>query len=494
MNLHVLDFAVLLAYGVTVIVIGVVANRSQKSTEDYFLGGRHLRWWAVGVSILATSFSSVSLIGGTGAGFRSGMGWLQWQIGDLLAVILVILFFIPLYSRLRVTTAYEFLESRFGVVARSTASLLFIIQTLLRTGLLVYAPALALATIFGGDIETMILVTAAAAILYSCFGGISAVVWTDLIQVCVIVAGVIFSVLLIGSDVPGGLTEIAKSASQEGRLTVVSLEWNPKSPFNLWWTLIAYGTLALSIFGTNQQAVQRYMSCEDLGQSRRALLLGWAVGALIMLLTLVLGVCLWSWSRYNPQAFGKGDAILPTFILHRLPPGMAGLMIAAIFAASMSSIDSAIHAVSTTTMVDFVRRFRRSPLPAETELTLARWLTCAFGILATLAALGAVRMAGAKGLLDTMVTWMGLFAGPLLGLFVLGLFSRRVGELGAMLGVAVGAAGMIVAFIQELPKQYGFHPLWLAPMALFATVGVGLIASLLSSPSATTTSREDGSK
>ncbi len=472
--MHSLDLLVIGLYGAIVLAIGLHANRRQKSTEDYYLGGRRLPWWAVGVSILATSFSSTSLIGGTGAGFSNGIKMIQWQIGDLLAFGIVCVLFLPYFARLKLTTAYEFLEHRFGRAARLVASGLFLLQTLLRTGLLVYAPALALSLVLGWRIETAIVVTALCAILYSSFGGISAVVWTDLIQVGVIVVGVLSSLLLISGDVPGGFEAIVKTAWEGDRLQAIDLTFDWKNPYTLWWTLVAYGVLALSIAGTNQQSVQRYQSCPDLRSARKAALFGWSIGALVLGATLFLGVCLHAWTTLVPDALPeamKGDQVLPALILHRLPPGLAGLLVAAIFAASMSSIDSAIHSMSTATLIDFVRPHRRRPLEEKSELRLARILTALFGLVALAVALVAARKD--QGLFQTMVTWLGYFAGPLLGLFLLGMLSKRASQTGALVGVGVAFAGICYAVLWNLPKTHGFHALWLAPASLLVTLLLG---------------------
>ena len=264
-----LDYLVMAAYGALVVVIGYLANRRQKNTEDYFLAGRKLPWWAVGVSLVATSFSSVSLVGGTGFGYSVGMQWLQLQIGDLVAILLVCAVFLPFFSSLNITTAYEYLEKRFGVRARTVASALFLGQTLLRTSILVYSPALVLEAILGWSIGTSILVTAGAAILYSTFGGIGAVVWTDLVQLVVIVVGVGISILFTIADVEGGLPALLDWGRAHGHLTALTLEFDPSSNFNAVGALVPYMVLAFSLFGTGQQAVQRFLSVRDLKSARR---------------------------------------------------------------------------------------------------------------------------------------------------------------------------------------------------------------------------------
>ncbi len=479
----VIDWVVIALYGAVVIGIGAWANRRQQTTEDYFLGGRRMRWWAVGISLVATSFSSAALIGGTAEGFQNGMGYLQLQLGDLLGIALAVSLFLPFFAKLQLTTAYEYLERRFGVVARVVASALFIGQTMMRAGILVLVPAVALATVLGIDIRWAIVLSGVAAVLYSVAGGIQAVVWTDLIQFAVVVFGVLCAVTIAAGDIPGGLGGIFRQADETGRLAIGDTSTDLSKPFTLLWTVFAYGTLALSIAGTGQQAVQRYLSCRDLASARRAAFLGWGIGFVAVALTLFLGVSLATWAveaQGGEVLKGAGNDVLPLFIVHRLPAGLSGLLVAAIFAASMSSMDSAIHSMSTATLVDFVRRFRRTPLPADSELRLARVLTAVFGV----AAIGMALVAAGRSesLLRTLINWLGYFAGPLLGLFSLGIFSRRATQTGALIGVTCGAALVMIAVLLDVPAKLHVQKLWLAPLALVVTVGVGWLASLLTPP------------
>ncbi len=483
-GLEPLDWILIALYGAVVIGVGVWSNRRQKSTEDYVLGGRALPWWAVGVSLVATSFSSAALIGGTSFGYAKGMSYLQLQAGDFLAVAAACALFIPFFSRLRITTAYEYLERRFGVVARSLASALFIGQTVARAGILVYGPALALSVILGWEIEPAIVVTGAAAVLYSAAGGLAAVVWTDLLQFVVVVVGISAAIVVVGGDVPGGLAAVVDHASAAGRLVPVTWEFDMGSVFNLLGATLAYGTLALSVAGTNQQAVQRYLACKDASSARRAAFLGWGIGFIAVALTLFLGTSLAVWvdvvavgSDVIGSIEADGNAVLPAFIVHRLPAGLAGLLVAAIFAASMSSMDSAIHSMSTATLVDFVRRFRRAPAEDAADLRLARYLTVAYGVIAT----GAAILAADEGklLLDQLIRWLGYFAGPLLGLFLLGVCSRRANQLGAVVGVAIGGLVVVAAVVLEVPTAYHFHALWLAPLACVVTAAAGLCVSFV---------------
>ena len=480
-RVHVIDILVIVVYGAVVLGIGAWANRRQKSSEDYFLGGRKLPWWAVGISLVATSFSSTSLIGITAFGYAVGLGYFQWQIGDLIAILLVCAVFLPAYMSRPITTAYEWLEGRFGRRARVVAAVLFLAQTAVRASILVYVPALALQAVLGWSVEASIVLSATAAIAYSAFGGIAAVVWTDCIQFGVIVFGVIATLVLIVGDVPGGFGAIWEHASGHDHLNAISLSVDMKSPFNLLGSVVPYMILALSLFGTGQQSVQRFLSCPDLRSARRAALTGWLAGTIALSLCLVLGVSLFAWQSLAAAAEGfpvdPGDTVLPEFLVHRMPPGLAGLMLAAVFAASMSSLDSAVHSMSTCFMVDILRR---------RELKWARTTTVVVGVVATAGALVASR--ADTTLVETMATWLVYFAGPLLGLFLLGICTRRVRENAALIGIAVGAIVVVALFWNraDLP----FHKLWIGPISLAATFGVGVVIAAVTRPASQGSSSE----
>lgn len=476
-----LDWIVIAAYGATLLSIGWVASRRQKTSEDFFLGGRNMPWWAAGVSIIAASFGGLSLISLTGfaSGKGQGMRWLQLQLGDLLGLVVVMVLFLPFFARLPITTAYEYLERRFGAVARTVASALFIGQTMARAALLVYAPALAASKVLGWPVHWTILLTTVAAVLYSSSGGLLAVVWTDFVQMAVAIFAVAYCLVVVTGDVPGGLSAILEHADGKGQLEAATLDWDRGTPLNLLGALVPYAVLACSLFGTGQQAVQRFLACKDLRSARRAAISAWAVGAVAVSLTLFLGVCLGAWSDLVPgAALPKGDEVLPSFIDARLPAGIAGLLLACVLGASMASLDSPIHSTSTAVLVDFVRRFARHPPDAKAELFWARFAVVAFGLAAAAGALYASTLA--EGILDNLVRWLGYFAGPLLGLFLLGMLSRRANEPGALAGVA--AAFVLLGAGIGCGVPWGFHPLWLAPASAAATAGVGWAASLLRPP------------
>jgi SSS family solute:Na+ symporter len=364
------------------------------------------------------------------------------------------------------------------------ASLLFQLQVLLRTGILVYGPSLALSTITGIPVEWAIIIVGVVAIVYTMLGGITAVVWTDVLQLVIVLVGLGLTAVVIAGALPGGLRGALSIAADAGRLQIVDPEMPWTSVRSLAGAVIGYGILSLSVAGTNQQPVQRYLSCRSVGEAQRAAMLGWGIGFVVTVVTLLVGVLLFAYYTLHaadlPTATAA-DAVFPHFIATRLPVGIAGLLVAAIFAAAMSSLDSALNSLATASVVDIYQRFMR---PAENDahyLRTAHLLTAAWGVLGIGAGL---YVAGKGGLLEMAVRYMGYFAGPLLGLFLLGLLSRRATERGALLGMAT--AYVAVLLLTNAEAWFGWRPpvggIWLTAVGCGVTLLVGLAASRLDPP------------
>jgi SSS family solute:Na+ symporter len=490
-----LDWALVGGYGASVVGAAWLAQRRQRTSEDFLLGGRRLPWWVLGISIIATAFSALSLLGWTGLGFANGLSWIQLQAGELAAVVVVALVFLPWYARLPLTTAYEVLESRFGAASRRTASALFVVQVLLRSGILLYATAKALAVFTDLDVPTSILVVGVAAMAYSSVGGLGAVAWTDALQMCMVVGGLAGCIAFIQNDLGGGWGAIFGAVGHPDHAPAIDWSVGFSRHPSLFSAVFGYGVLALAVAATNQQPVQRYLACKDLGASRRALVLSWGLGLLVVSLTLFLGAAILAWNTergggvqlwHDGTALPTGDTAFPRFISERAPQGLAGLLVAAIFAAAMSSMDSAIHALATATLVDFVVPLRRRPLDDAARLRLARWLTLGFGVLTIGAALWVSSRQQGEGVINLLLGWYGVLTGPMLGLFVLARARSRVREGAALLGVFFGYAAAFafspppkaVAW-DGLAQSFGISDAWTALVGLASTVLAALLLDRL---------------
>ena len=475
----IVDWAIEGVYAVIVVAIGVAASRKQNDTDEYFRGSRQLPWWAIGFSIIATSFSAASLLGGPGEGYNHGLLYLQLQLGDLLGYGLVIFLFLPFFVRLNLTTAYEYLERRFDAKTRSLGSLCFLLFVIARLGGLLYAASLAVATVMGLPLPVAILLVGIVSIVYTITGGIAAVVWTDVLQFGMIFVGLAAGIWAAASAVPGGLGELWSVAGEAGKLAAINPTWEPSSIRSLPTALFAYGMLAFAVAGTNQQSVQRYVSCADVSSGRKAILLGWFSGFVGVAATLVLCVLLFGFYSLTPglPADIAPDGILPHFIANHVPPGAAGLLVAAIFAAAMSSIDSALHSLATCMTVDFYQRYAKSEKSESQSLRMAQGLIVVWGILGILSAFY-VASTG-EALLPFLIKYTAMFLGPLLGLFLMGVLFPRVNANGAFWGSIAAVVLLALGSVEGGPLSA--LGIWrsavIAPVAVILGSAISLLGS-----------------
>ncbi len=491
--MHFLDWIVLGLYVVAMVAIGAWANRRQTSTEAYFVGNRNVQWWAAGLSIIATSFSAASILGVPGYAYATDMWYLQYQLGDILAAVIVALLFIPFFHKVKgLTTAYEYLEARFDLKTRLLGSTLFALTVLLRAGTLLFGAALLFSTVVPTDIipglngvEEAVVIFGAIAIVYTVMGGISAVIWTDVIQFSIMAFGVVASMTVVVVGTPGGWEAAFAEASGFGKLDVLHVE-EPMAGTGILTAIFGYGLLALSLFGTNQQPVQRYMTVRNPREAQRALLLGVGAGAIGVTLSLLLGVFLYVFYQHYPGLLPEGltpDQVMPHFVNTEVPPVLTGALVAAVFAAAMSSLDSALNSLAAALTTDFLKRFKPE-LSDQTRLTFAKLVVVTSGIVGI--AVGIYSARTEAPLIDLILTFMGYFAGGLLGLFLLGMLTKRANGHGAFAGAILGT--LVVLMVSEndvpLPRLYewfGFAPIpfiWSTAVGLVVTLVVGYLASL----------------
>lgn len=495
--MHIADWFVLGIYVLAMIGIGAWANRMQTDTEAYFVGNRNVRWWAAGLSIIATSFSAASILGVPGYAYATDMWYLQYQLGDILAAVITAVLFIPFFHRVRgLTTAYEYLEERFDLKTRLLGSTLFILTVLLRAGTLLFGAALLFSAVAPTDfipglsgVEEAVVVFGIIAIIYTVMGGITAVIWTDVIQFSIMAIGIIASMAVVVLGTPGGWGTAFAEADAFGKLDIIHMD-EPLGGQGLLTAIFGYGLLALSLFGTNQQPVQRYMTVKSPREAQQAIILGVGAGALGVLLSLLLGVFLFIYYQHFPEQLPGGltaDQVMPLFVSTRVPPIITGALVAAVFAAAMSSLDSALNSLAAASTVDFVARFKPD-LPEAARLRFAKVVVVTAGIVGI--AIGIYSARTQAPLIDLILTFMGFFAGGLLGLFLLGMLTRRANGHGAFTGAIVGT--LVVLMVTEndfpLPRLYdlfGFEPIpfiWSTAVGTAVTMVVGYLLSLAGNP------------
>ena len=468
------DYIGLSAYIVALVAIGLYFSKREKTTDQFFLGGRRIPWWAAGLSILATQVSSIGFIAIPAKAYATDwvyfIGILTWFI----VVPIVTRLYIPFFRRLNATTAYEYLEVRFNLALRLVAGILFILMQLGRMALVLYLPALALSAVTGLNPFACILVMGVLCTAYTVLGGIEAVIWTDVMQALMLLAGGMLCVGMVIYRIDGGVSEFIRVSSADAKFHMLNFDWD-MSTTALWLVVVGNVFARLAVLTADQTVVQRYLTTKDEAAAQKALWADIVAGIPWSITVFALGTALYVFYKTSPLLLNPTldtDGILPLFIAQQLPPGVGGLLIAAIFAAAMSSLDSSMHSVATVLVNDFYKRLK--PYASDHErLKLARWLVLVLGGFGTASAL-LMASADIKSLWDFFIAVFGLSIGPLSGLFVLGIFTRRAHGLGALVGVAV--SGIVLCAVWRLTDV---HLLLYAGIGTVSCFTVGYLASLI---------------
>lgn len=475
MTLAGIDLAIVAGYALLTLGIGVLAGRSQRTEEDYYVGGRRVSSGAIACSMLATQVSAVSLVGAPAfIAVREGGGltWLQYELAVPLAMIAIAALILPALVRARVVTIYEYVGRRFGPLARSALAAVFVLARGLATGVSLYATAVVLAPTIGlGVAESMVLV-ALVAIIYTTVGGIRADIYSDVAQLVVLVLGTaavaaVLVRLLGGWPATFGSVDAARLEA----LDVAHHGLGDGRTFSLWPMLIGGLFLYVSYYGCDQSQTQRLLAADGLVSARRALLLNGVFRLPLALGYCLVGLLLAEWlGRGSPEARAiadaaraKPDLLFPSFLSVHVPEGLRGLIVAGLLAAAMSSLDSAFNAMSAVTLRDLLRRD-----PESGGIGLARALTVGWGVLTTAAGLGFAR--SSETVIEVINRVGSMFYGPILALFLLGTLAPRVGERGAVAGLLAGIAanGLLSAFFPRVSW------LWWNPAGCLVAVAVGL--------------------
>jgi len=444
-----LDLAVILAYLIAVTWFGARFRKAQSSLGDYFLGGRHAPWWAICLSIVSAETSTLTIVGTPGLSFAGNLGFLQLIFGYLLGRVAVSLLFLPQYFRGEMFTAYELMRRRFGERIRRLTASIFLVTRALAEGVRVFAISLVVSVVLGTGEAASIVLIVCLTLFYTFEGGMTAVIWTDVAQMCLYVAGAIVSLCVILAKIPGGWTHVAAVAGAAGKLQVFDFQFSPTMHFlsqkySFWAGLVGGCFLTMASHGTDQLIVQRLLSARNEAESRRALLGSWLLIFFQFSLFLAIGVALFV---YYQDAHlikpGELDRLYPEFVWRHLPVGVAGLVTAAILAAAMANLSAALNALASTTVIDFAPLMRSGGggrAGATGSVKLARTMTVVWGIV--LVAIGMVARHWGS-VLESGLSIASVTLGLLLGVFLLGVLTRRVREWAAMAGVVAGLAATL---------------------------------------------------
>lgn len=445
-----LDLVIVFAYLAGVVAAGVFFARRQKTTRQYFLGGRQIPWWAVSASIVATETSTITFISVPGIMFASDgdFAFLQLVFGYLLGRVAISVLLIPSYFRGELLTVYQLLQMRFGGAVKALAASLFVAMRTVADGVRLLLTAFVLAAVYRAfsGVETLdtvvvgsVLVIGVVMILFTFFGGMEAVIWIEVVQLGIYILGAVAAAAVLLQKIPGGWETVAALGETYGKFQLFHFELDFAKPFTFWAGLIGGCFLTMSTHGTDQYLVQRYLCTNSPGKARAALLTSGAVVLLQFTGFLLIGLLLFAF--YRPFEAGgaslSGDRVFPDFITQHLPPGLSGLVVAAIFAAAMSS---SLNSIAATAVSDLYRPL----VPNRSDrhyLDISRGLTVLAGIAQIGVALG-IRQS-ARSALDTALSIASLLNGPVLGVFLLGAFSRRAGTPAALAGMGAGLAAVL---------------------------------------------------
>ena len=470
-----IDLAIILAYLAGITWFGARFRTSQKNLRDYFLGGRTAPWWAISLSIVSAETSTLTIVGTPALAFGGNLGFLQIVLGYLLARIVIAILLLPQYFRGEMFTAYELMRRRFGERIRKLTASIFLLTRVLAEGVRVAGVALVIAVVLHtGELASIVLIMLLT-LFYTFEGGMTAVIWTDVVQMSLYVAGAIVSFFVILGQIPGGWSHVVDVTGALHKLTIFDFRFAPTMEFfarkySFWAGLAGGCFLTTASHGTDQLMVQRLLSARDERQSRAALLASWVVIAIQFTLFLLIGLLLYvhySDNHLAPPA--QLDRLYPLFIWTSLPVGVAGLAIAAILAAAMANLSAALNSLASTTVVDFIRA-RAHNLSEEKSLKIARVATVCWG--AAMLPI-AIRASQSRSVLEAGLSIASVPSGVLLGVFLLGVLTKKPGEGAAMAGVAAGLAAILYVW---LATPIAFT--WYVLIGTTVTFLVGLAASL----------------
>ncbi len=445
MGLNTLDLAVIVAYLAGVTAFGLRFRKRQRTLREYFLADNEIPWWAISLSIVAAETSTLTIISVPGLAYETDFRFLQLVIGYLVGRAVVSFLMVPQYFRGELVTAYQLIERRFGQKLRSLTAGLFLVTRAAAEGVRVFAVAIvvgiALSSLlaglgdFGRDVSAIAIVTLLT-LIYTFEGGMAAVIWTDVMQLAIYVGGAVVAFFTILHMLPGGWSTVQAMAGDAGKFRVFDFSWNFYTTYTFWSGVIGGAFLTTATHGADQLIVQRLLAARSERQSKIALLSSGVAVLMQFSLFLLLGAMLFVFYKLFPPLvrFHRADTIFPTFVVTKMPHGISGLLISAILAAAMSNLSAALNSLSSTTIVDFYGRWRPGA-SEQRRVRLSRFATVGWGLVLFVLAIVARR--GGR-VLEVGLSIASVAYGSLLGVFLLGVLTRRASERGAIAGMFCG--------------------------------------------------------
>ena len=475
MGLNALDFTIIAIYLIGITLFGMRFRKRQRTLRDYFLAGRDIPWWAIALSIVAAETSTLTIISVPGLAYSTDMAFLQVAMGYIAGRIVRSFLLLPHYFRGELFTAYELIERRFGTRLRTLTSGLFLLTRAAAEGVRVYAVSIVVSIALGtGEIASIAIITVLT-LIYTFEGGLAAVIWTDVVQTVIYVGGTLVGVATIIHYIPGGWSHIHQIAAEGNKLRVFDFTPTLWKPYTFWSGLIGGTFFTIASHGTDQLIVQRLLAARSQRQSALALVLSGITIFFMFALFLLLGLMLFAYYLLPTSHFGTPDRIYPTFIVTKMPHGISALLIAAILAAAMSNLSAALNSLSSSTILDFYMRLRPQT-PEDRKMYLSRLSTVMWATVLFVLAVLSLRSVG--HVVEVGLQIASIAYGAMLGVFLLGVLTRRATQNGAV-------PGMICGFATEIYLWQFTHLPWTWWVAIgsLVTFVVGYAASSLSKAS-----------
>jgi len=471
------NWVAIVLYLAVVVGIGVFFSRRNKNTNDFFRGGQRVPAWVAGLSIFATMLSSITFISLPAKSFATDWIFILMNAGIILCAPLIAYYIIPYFRKMNATSAYEYLEQRFNLAIRLFASTSFVLFQIGRMAIVMYLPALALAAITPLPLSVSILIMGVMSIIYCTMGGLEAVVWTDALQAIVLLGGAFLSFGLIIASLDGGWGEFTSVAAADQKMRWANFDFSDASYMTTAFWVMLVGGLGSSLipYSSDQVVVQRYVSTPTEEKARKAVWMNAGMSAVATVLFFSLGTALYVFYKATPTSLDptfRVDSVLPLFISRELPVGVAGIVVAAVFAAAQSTVSSSMNSTSTVIVTDFFQRLGFETTEAG-WLRLARVCTVVLGTLGTV--FGLVLVQGdIKSAWETFLTIIGFVLGPICGIFMLGMFTKAGNAPGAVVGAVCGVLALIWA-----REGTPMHGLLYAPLGIVSSFVTGLLGSLI---------------
>jgi len=465
-----INWSVLAVYLVVNIALGGYLGRKISGAQDFFLGGKSIPWWAIGVSVVATYVSALSFLGGPAWSYTEGLSVIAIHLNYPLVIIFVISFLLPFFYNSGVASIHDYLEKRFGVKARTTMATIFLVSQGLTTAAILYATSLVIEFITGIDVIYAIFIVTAIALIYTMMGGIAAVIWTDVIQAGILLMGAGIIIFELIYNLPAPLSETLSALKAEGKTDPLNWNFDFSEASTVWSGVIAMTLFHITVYGANQMMVQRTLASKTIGDAKKSYTLMGYVAIFIYFLFFLLGILFYSY--YEGKPFEDGNTIILEFASTLAIPGLMGLIAAAVVAASMSSLDSALNSMSTVSTIDFYQKFVNKTATDVELLKVSRLFTVMW---AALIILPAIMYASAEGsILETLSKVGSYFVGAKLALYGLGIFSKNTTERGVLAGVMVG---FIAVWITATQTDVAWP--WYCAIGGLVTMVVAQIVSLI---------------